>query len=78
MRVAAKPLGIVRIDASADCINIQFAPNPPVEAAKIIALIQSGKEYSLAGPDRLRIQVNIPDVAERVKHARKLIERLQS
>ncbi|MCW5601650.1 transcription-repair coupling factor [Nitrosomonas sp.] len=78
LRVAAKPLGIVRIDASADCINIQFAPNPPVEAANIIALIQSGKEYSLAGPDRLRIQVNIPDVAERVKHTRKLIERLES
>ncbi|MDV6345127.1 transcription-repair coupling factor [Nitrosomonas sp. Is37] len=76
LRIAAKPLGIVRIDASADNILIQFAPNPPVEAGKIIVLIQSGREYSLAGPDRLKVQVKIPDVAERVKRIRKLMEML--
>ncbi|SDH19567.1 transcription-repair coupling factor [Nitrosomonas sp. Nm132] len=76
LRIAAKPLGIMRIDASADGILIQFAPNPPVEAGNIIALIQSGREYSLAGPDRLKVQVKIPDAAERVKRVRKLMDRL--
>lgn len=76
LRIAAKALGIMRIDASTDSIHIQFAPNPPVEASKIIALIQSGPEYSLAGPDRLKVQGKFPDVAERVKRVRRLIEML--
>ena len=76
LRIAAKPLGIMRIDASSESIHIQFTPNPPVEPGKIIALIQSGKEYSLAGPDRLKVQINIPDVTERVKRIRKLMELL--
>lgn len=76
LRIAAKPLGIMRVDASTDSILIHFAPNPPVEAGKIITLIQSGREYSLAGPDRLKVQVKIPDAAERVKRIRKLMEML--
>jgi len=76
LRITAKPLGITRIDASSDSIQIQFIANPPIDPIKIIQLIQSGREYSLAGQDRLKIQVQIVDVNKRVMRVRELMQRL--
>ena len=78
LRIAAKPLGITRIDASAESIQIQFIPNPPINPAEIIKLIQSSPEYSLAGPDRLKIQVQIADVSQRVMRIKELIQKLST
>ncbi|HMW67926.1 MAG TPA: transcription-repair coupling factor [Nitrosomonas sp.] len=76
LRIAAKPLGILRIDASSESILIQFVPNPPIAAERIISLIQSSREYNLSGPDKLKIQTKILDVAERVKRIRKVMDQL--
>ncbi len=76
LRIAAKPLGIMRIDASADSIQVQFIPNPPIDPLKIIQLIQSSREYLLSGPDRLKIQVPIADINKRVMRIKELIQRL--
>ena len=73
LRIEARKLGITRIDASQDNIQLQFVPDPPIEAIKIIQLIQSGKEYSMSGPDRLIIRKQVPDVGERVKKIRELM-----
>ncbi|SER19811.1 transcription-repair coupling factor (superfamily II helicase) [Nitrosomonas sp. Nm51] len=78
LRIAAKPLGIIRIDASAESIQIQFTPEPPVDPARIIQLIQSGREYSLAGPDRLKVQVQIPEVKKRVLRIQRLMQSLNT
>ena len=66
LRLACKPLGIARIDASDAAIQLQFIPQPPIDPMKIIKLIQTKRNYKLAGPDRLRIDVNTNDVASRV------------
>ncbi|HRQ05271.1 MAG TPA: transcription-repair coupling factor [Nitrosomonas halophila] len=76
LRILAKRCGIVRIDAGPENIQLQFVPEPPIEAVKIIQLIQSGREYSLSGPDRLRVQLAIPDVSERVKAIKELMASL--
>ena len=76
LRIAAKPLGILRIDASSESILIQFVPNPPIAADRIIALIQSSREYNLSGPDKLKIQTKLPNVTERVKQIRKVMDQL--
>lgn len=76
LRIAAQPLGITRIDASSDSIQIQFIANPPIDPIKIIQLIQSGREYSLAGQDRLKIQAQIVDVNKRVMRVRELMQKL--
>ncbi|TDI78190.1 MAG: transcription-repair coupling factor [Betaproteobacteria bacterium] len=76
LRIAARPLGISRIDATAENILIQFVPSPKVDAVKIIELIQHNSEYKLSGPDRLRIQVQIEGITERILRIKSLIEEL--
>jgi transcription-repair coupling factor (superfamily II helicase) len=66
LRVLGKPLGIARIDASESGVQLQFIPNPPIDAGRIIKLIQRNKHYKLAGPDRLKVSADLHEVAERV------------
>ena len=77
LRIAAKPLGITRIDASTDSIQVQFIPNPPIDPIKIIQLIQSSREYSLSGQDRLKVQAQIEDVNKRVMRIKELMQKLR-
>jgi transcription-repair coupling factor (superfamily II helicase) len=54
LRLAAKPLGILKVDASSDSILLQFVPQPPIDPSRIIQLIQSRRDIKLAGENRLR------------------------
>jgi transcription-repair coupling factor (superfamily II helicase) len=76
LRLAGKPLGIARIDASDTAIQLQFVPKPPIDPMKIIKLIQTKRNYKLAGPDRLRIDTNTPDLAARVAAIRQVFREL--
>jgi transcription-repair coupling factor (superfamily II helicase) len=76
LRIAAKPLGITRVDASADSIQIQFAPNPPVNPAKIVALVQGNRQYQISGPDRLKVKIQIAGIKDRVKRIKSLFVEL--
>lgn len=66
LRVAAKPLGIIKIDAHTEAATLQFEPKPPIDAMKIIELVQKNKKYKINGQDKLRITANMPDLAARV------------
>jgi transcription-repair coupling factor (superfamily II helicase) len=66
LRIAAKKFGIVKIDAHAEAVNLQFMPNPPVDGMRIIDLIQKNRHIKLAGQDKLRITASMPDLAARV------------
>ncbi|MBX9905032.1 MAG: transcription-repair coupling factor [Burkholderiales bacterium] len=76
LRIHGKPLGIARIDASDNAIQLQFVPNPPIDPMKIIKLIQTRRNYKLAGPDRLRIDIKIPELKARVAEIRKVFAEL--
>ena len=76
LRMLGKPLGIAKIDASENTIQLQFVPNPPIEPIKIIKLIQSKKNYKLAGQDRLRIETKTPDLKTRVAEIRRVFAEL--
>ena len=77
LRILGKPLGIARIDAGPDAIVLQFVPEPPVDAGKIIELVQTCKNARFAGPDRVRIAAELPEVASRVAATVKLLKDLQ-
>jgi transcription-repair coupling factor (superfamily II helicase) len=66
LRIAAKPLGIAKLDASTEAIQVQFVPNPPIDPMKIIKLIQTKRHYKLVGQDKLRIELKYHDLAQRV------------
>jgi transcription-repair coupling factor (superfamily II helicase) len=78
LRLLCKPLGIVRLDAALERITAQFEPNPPIEAAVIIGLIQKNRNYRLAGQDRLTLVRSCPTLAERVAAAREMMKQLKS
>ncbi|MBI2311065.1 MAG: transcription-repair coupling factor [Betaproteobacteria bacterium] len=77
LRILARPMGITRIDAGPEAILVQFVPRPPIDAGKIIGLIQRNKEFRLTGPERLRIQAAHPDVAGRVAKIKSLLGELR-
>jgi transcription-repair coupling factor (superfamily II helicase) len=76
LRILAKPLGIAKIDAHAESVTFQFMPKPPIDAMKIIALVQSSRNMKLSGQDRLRLTVNAPELAARVAAIRSTIAAL--
>ena len=76
LRIAARPLGVSRIDATAESILVQFIANPKVDAEKIISLVQANSEYSFAGPDCLRVKVKIDGIPERVVKINSVIKEL--
>jgi len=77
LRVAAKPLGIIKIDVHSEAANLQFEPQPPIDAMRIIELIQKNKHIKLNGQDKLRITANMPDLASRVSQIKSTLKALQ-
>jgi transcription-repair coupling factor (superfamily II helicase) len=78
LRVAAKPVGIVKIDAHAESAVLHFEPNPPIDAMRIIELVQKNRHIKLSGQDKLRITANMPDLAARVLQLKSTIRSLVS
>jgi transcription-repair coupling factor (superfamily II helicase) len=76
LRILGKPLGLARIDASETVIQLQFVPKPPIDPAKVLKLVQSRRNYRLAGQDRLRIEAPLPDVRARVAAIREALSEL--
>ncbi|GAA5182949.1 transcription-repair coupling factor [Niveibacterium umoris] len=76
LRIAAKPLGIIKIDASESRINLAFEPNPPIEPIRIIQLIQKNRQYKLAGQDKLTVTVSSETLKDRVLRVREVLKAL--
>ncbi|WP_049257364.1 transcription-repair coupling factor [Neisseria bacilliformis] len=76
LRLAAKALGITAIDASSDALTLTFGKHTSVEPADIILLMQSNKNYRMAGADRLRVTAVMESVAERVRMVRAVMKQL--
>ena len=76
LRVAARQIGIIKIDAHGESVLLQFQPNPPIDAMRIIDLIQKNRHVKLNGQDKLRITANMPDLASRVAQVKSAIRAL--
>ena len=63
LRLVAKPLGVIKVDANGDSILLQFVPEPPIDPGRIIELIQTRRDVRLAGADRLRWDIASPPEA---------------
>ncbi len=76
LRVICQPYGIIKIDSSPTISQITFMPNPPIDAMRIIELIQKNKHIKLAGNDKLKIERTQEDVSKRVQLIREVIRQL--
>jgi transcription-repair coupling factor (superfamily II helicase) len=76
LRIAAKAVGIVKIDAHGDAASLQFMEKPPIDPIRIITLIQKNRHVKLAGQDKLRITASMPDLSARVNQIKQTIKQL--
>ena len=67
LRIAAKPLGVIKIDASDAAIQLQFNPKADIDPLKLINLLQRDKRCRMNGPEKLRISVELGNINHRVE-----------
>jgi transcription-repair coupling factor (superfamily II helicase) len=77
LRLAGRALGLAKLDAGPKAIQLQFVPNPPIDPAKIIRLLQSDRNFKLAGQDKLLWQKSSTDLKERVAAVKELFNKLK-
>jgi len=78
LRILAKPLGLAKIDATEAVIKLQFIPDPPIDPARIIELVQKDRRWKLAGPDKLAVARETATLPERASAIREIISLLSS
>ncbi|HYR00802.1 MAG TPA: transcription-repair coupling factor [Casimicrobiaceae bacterium] len=77
LRLAAKPLGVVKIDAAPERSAVQFVKEPPFDAGTLILMVQRDGRIRFAGPDRVRIERAAPTLEERVALVREFLGKLR-
>ena len=77
VRIAARPLGVARIDATHEAVQLQFIKNPPLDGAKVIEFIRrKGRAARLAGPEKLRVEAKMPAWQERAQAVQDILKQL--
>lgn len=74
LRIAAKPLGINKIDASDSAIQLHFAHTTEIDPIKLIDLLQRDRRCRMNGPDKLRVTVQLGNVAHRAEFVKTLLK----
>jgi transcription-repair coupling factor (superfamily II helicase) len=77
LRLLGRPVGVAKLDAGPNSIQLQLVPKPPVDPADIIRLIQSDRSFKLAGPDKLTWQKPTVDLKARVAAVKDLFRKLR-
>ena len=76
LRILGKPLDLLKIDASAQAIMVQFGADTPIHPHRVIELVQQKRHYKLAGQDKLRIEKKLENVRERVAEIKNIMREL--
>jgi transcription-repair coupling factor (superfamily II helicase) len=77
LRLVAKPLGVVKVDAGPERTTVHFGKEPGFDPGKLILLVQRDGRTRFAGPDRVRIDRAAPALAERAALVREFFARLR-
>jgi transcription-repair coupling factor (superfamily II helicase) len=76
LRIFAKPLGVLKIDAAPETIVVSFSKDTKIDPAKVIRLIQTDPQVKLQGNEKLRLNMAIADPTQRARSIRELLSRL--
>ncbi len=74
LRIAAKPLGIIKVDASDAAIQLQFNPKADIDPLKLINLLQRDKRCRMNGPEKLRISVELGNLNHRIDLVQEILK----
>ena len=77
LRLAAKELGIDAIDATGEAVTVTFGKHHQIDPTEIILLIQSDRNYRLAGADKLKFTAQMEDVETRIKMVKSVLKTLK-
>src|SRR5262249_11056017 len=75
LRLLGRPLGVARIDADSETIQIQFVAHPPLDPAGVLRLVQK-HQWKLAGPTKLRVARVTGELPERAAAVRQVLDAL--
>ena len=76
VRIAAQSVGVARVDATHEAMQLQFMKHPPIPPERIIAFVQTRKGARFAGPDRVRLEAKLPAWPERAKAVKEILRQL--
>ncbi len=74
LRIMAKPLGIIKIDASDATIQLQFDIKADLDPMKLVSLLQRDRRCRMNGPDKLRVTAQFGNLAHRVEFVKSLLK----
>ena len=74
LRIAAKAIGIIKIDASSEAIQLQFNPKADIDPTKLIDLLQRDRRCRMNGPDKLRVTLALADINLRTDFVKTLLK----
>jgi transcription-repair coupling factor (superfamily II helicase) len=79
LKLEATRLGLRKLELGDKGGRVQFLSKPNVDPMSVIRLIQSQpKIYAMDGPEKLKIRLELPDAASRLRTARGLFALLKS
>ncbi len=74
LRIMAKPIGIIKIDASDATIQLQFNIKADLDPMKLVSLLQRDRRCRMNGPDKLRVTAQLGNLAHRVEFVKSLLK----
>ncbi|TAH41657.1 MAG: transcription-repair coupling factor [Betaproteobacteria bacterium] len=78
LRMLVKNYGVHKLDASDAQITVQFAKDAPIDPVKVIMLIQKDRNTKMSGPEKLVRRASLPDLQQRVKAVRDLLDAVKA
>jgi transcription-repair coupling factor (superfamily II helicase) len=76
LRIFIQHLDIKKIDASDTSIQITFASDSKIDPLKLIKHLSEDKRCRMNGPDKIKIDVTIVDILERVKFIKDFFKKI--
>ncbi len=76
LRILGRALGVSRVDAAPEFIQLQFVPHPPLDPAAVLKLVQKQRGWKLTAPNKLRVERVTSELPERALAVRQVLEAL--
>ncbi|ENO87896.1 transcription-repair coupling factor [Thauera linaloolentis] len=78
LRMIVKDYGVQKLDASDAQISVQFGKDAPIDPVKVIFLIQKDRSTKMAGPEKLVRRVSLPNLKERARAVKELLDAVKA